>query len=215
MAEKRYESDMTRKEKRQEELKKLESMNFKGKVAYILEYYKWVFALIVVLILVINLGTQIYHNAQKIELLSIAVVDMNYMQEEGIDSLEADLLEKLGTGDKNEVITTDTSVTSSDDYNSSMKMMVVMATGSTDILICGDTTYDNYQGQEAFLTWEEILGDEYSKYEQYMTKGCLDLTKCKNWEKYDLVYYEPVYAAVVASSKQQENCIEFLKLMTE
>ena len=33
--EKRYESDMTRKEKRQNELKKLKSMTFKQKAAYI------------------------------------------------------------------------------------------------------------------------------------------------------------------------------------
>ena len=33
--EKRYESDMTRKEKRQNELKKLKSMTFKQKVGYI------------------------------------------------------------------------------------------------------------------------------------------------------------------------------------
>ena len=38
--EKRYESDMTRKEKRQNELKKLKSMTFKQKAAYIWEYYK-------------------------------------------------------------------------------------------------------------------------------------------------------------------------------
>lgn len=42
--EKRYESDMTRKEKRQNELKKLKSMTFKQKAAYIWEYYKGVFA---------------------------------------------------------------------------------------------------------------------------------------------------------------------------
>ena len=47
--EKRYESDMTRKEKWENERKKLKNMTFKQKVGYILEYYKGVFAAIVVI----------------------------------------------------------------------------------------------------------------------------------------------------------------------
>ena len=53
--EKRYESDMTRKEKRQNELKKLKSMTFKQKAAYIWEYYKGVFAGIIIACVIIRI----------------------------------------------------------------------------------------------------------------------------------------------------------------
>ena len=66
------------------------------------------------------------------------------------------------------------------------------------------------------LSWKEILGDDYSKYEEYMTDdGRLDLEKCPNWEKYNMVYYSPVYAVVMSSSKNLENCIKFLEMMVQ
>lgn len=213
--EKRYESDMTRKDKWDNEIKKMKAMSFKEKIEYIWTYYKSIFVILLVIAMVISMGMTMYHNANKIELLSIAVVDMDIDKQQQVDLLEADLLERLGTGDKNDAITMDTSASSIEDYNAVMKMMVLLGTGTTDLFICNDTIYDRYEDQEAFLTWEEILGDEYSKYEQYMTDGKLDLTKCKNWEKYNMVYYEPVYAAVLASTKKQENCVKFLELMTE
>ena len=76
--EKRYESDMTRKEKRQNELKKLKSMTFKQKAAYIWEYYKGVFAGIIIACVIISIGVQMFQNSQLKSLLSIAVVDSNY-----------------------------------------------------------------------------------------------------------------------------------------
>ena len=79
-----------------------------------------------------------------------------------------------------------------------------------------EETYKKYKQQEAFLSWKEILGDDYSKYEEYMTDdGRLDLEKCPNWEKYNMVYYSPVYAVVMSSSKNLENCIKFLEMMVQ
>lgn len=213
--EKRYESDLTRKEKWQLELKKLKGMGFKDKVIYICTYYKIVFAGILGLIIVISLGMQIYHNSQLVELLSIAIVDAGFEASEKADLLDADLLEYMGTGDKNEIIQLDTTVMSQDEYSAVMKLTVVLGTGSTDILICNDVIYDKYKAQDGFLEWEEILGEDYSEYEQYMTNGMLDLSKCKNWEKYNMVYYEPTYAAVIASTKKPKNCVKFLELMTK
>ena len=55
-------------------------------------------------------------------------------------------------------------------------MTVVMGAGTADMMFCGEETYKKYKQQEAFLSWKEILGDDYSKYEEYMTDdGRLDL----------------------------------------
>ena len=45
--------------------------------------------------------------------------------------------------------------------------------------------------------------------------GRLDLEKCPTWEKYNMVYYSPVYAVVMSSSKNLENCIKFLEMMVQ
>ena len=85
--EKRYESDMTRKEKRQNELKKLKSMTFKQKVGYIWTYYKGVFAGIIIACVIISIGVQMFQNSQLKSLLSIAVVDSNYNHDEQVEAL--------------------------------------------------------------------------------------------------------------------------------
>ena len=214
--EKRYESDMTLKEKRQNELKKLKSMTFKQKVGYIWTYYKGVFAGIIIACVIISIGVQMFQNSQLKSLLSIAVVDSNYNHDEQVEALQNDFLAYAGTGDKHEVVDVDTSLLSGDDYNAVVKMTVVMGAGTADMMFCGEETYKKYKQQEAFLSWKEILGDDYSKYEDYMTDdGRLDLEKCPNWEKYNMVYYSPVYAVVMSSSKNLENCIKFLEIMVQ
>ena len=214
--EKRYESDMTRKEKRQNELKKLKSMTFKQKVGYIWTYYQGVFAGIIIACVIFSIGVQMFQNSQLKSLLSIAVVDSNYNHDEQVEALQNDFLAYAGTGDKHEVVDVDTSLLSGDDYNAVVKMTVVMGAGTADMMFCGEETYKKYKQQEAFLSWKEILGDDYSKYEDYMTDdGRLDLEKCPNWEKYNMVYYSPVYAVVMSSSKNLENCIKFLEIMVQ
>ena len=214
--EKRYESDMTRKEKRQNELKKLKSMTFKQKVGYIWTYYKGVFAGIIIACVIISIGVQMFQNSQLKSLLSIAVVDSNYNHDEQVEALQNDFLAYAGTGDKHEVVDVDTSLLSGDDYNAVVKMTGVMGAGTADMMFCGEENYKKYKQQEAFLSWKEILGDDYSKYEDYMTDdGRLDLEKCPNWEKYNMVYYSPVYAVVMSSSKNLENCIKFLEMMVQ
>ena len=235
--EKRYESDMTRKEKRQNELKKLKSMTFKQKVGYIWTYYKGVFAGIIIACVIISIGVQMFQNSQLKSLLSIAVVDSNYNHDEQVEALQNDFLAYAGTGDKHEVVDVDTGRAwrwpgqlwhaagfistilyglLGISYDEVVKMTVVMGAGTADMMFCGEETYKKYKQQEAFLSWKEILGDDYSKYEEYMTDdGRLDLEKCPNWEKYNMVYYSPVYAVVMSSSKNLENCIKFLEMMVQ
>ena len=198
------------------ELEKLKQMSIEDRLWYIWEYYKGVFAGIIIACVIISIGVQMFQNSQLKSLLSIAVVDSNYNHDEQVEALQNDFLAYAGTGDKHEVVDVDTSLLSGDDYNAVVKMTVVMGAGTADMMFCGEETYKKYKQQEAFLSWKEVLGDDYSKYEEYMTDdGRLDLEKCPNWEKYNMVYYSPVYAVVMSSSKNLENCIKFLEMMVQ
>ena len=198
------------------ELEKLKQMSIEDRLWYIWEYYKGVFAGIIIACVIISIGVQMFQNSQLKSLLSIAVVDSNYNHDEQVEALQNDFLAYAGTGDKHEVVDVDTSLLSGDDYNAVVKMTVVMGAGTADMMFCGEETYKKYKQQEAFLSWKEVLGDDYSKYEEYMTDdGRLDLEKCPNWEKYNMVYYSPVNAVEMSSSKNLENCIKFLEMMVQ
>ena len=205
----KYESDMTPKEKRQAELEKLRGMSLGEKAGYLWTYYKiWLFVP-VILIFVIWQGMQIYHNMQEVELLSVGVVDTNLNTEEGQEAFESDLLKLLGTGDENEVIALDTGLSSGDDSASAMKRATVLGAGTLDLMICGEELYDSYDAQGAFADWEEILGEDYGKYESYFVDGRLDLSRSAKWDSYGLVIYEPVYAGALVSSENTEALRQF------
>ena len=205
----KYESDMTPKEKRQAELEKLRGMSLGEKAGYLWTYYKiWLFVP-VILIFVIWQGMQIYHNMQEVELLSVGVVDTNLNTEEGQETFESDLLKLLGTGGENEVIALDTGLSSGDDSASAMKRATVLGAGTLDLMICGEELYDSYDAQGAFADWEEILGEDYGKYEPYFVDGRLDLSRSAKWDSYGLVIYEPVYAGALVSSENTEALRQF------
>ena len=108
------------------------------------------------------------------------MVDSNYNHDEQVEALQNDFLAYAGTGDKHEVVDVDTSFLSGDDYNAVVKMIVVMGAGTTaDMMFCGEETYKNTSSRKLFEL-EGNPGDDYSKYEEYMTDdGRLDLEKCQ------------------------------------
>lgn len=200
---------MTPKEKRQAELEKLRGMSLGEKAGYLWTYYKIWLLVPVILIFVIWQGMQIYHNMQEVELLSVGVVDTNLNTEEGQETFESDLLKLLGTGDENEVIALDTGLSSGDDSASAMKRATVLGAGTLDLMICGEELYDSYDAQGAFADWEEILGEDYGKYESYFVDGRLDLSRSAKWDSYGVVIYEPVYAGALVSSENTEALRQF------
>ena len=207
--EQKHESDMTPNEKRQAEIEKLREMSLGEKAGYLWTYYKIWLLIPVILIIVIWQGIQIYHNAREVELLSIGIADTGLDTTNGQEALESDLLGLLGTGDKYEVITLDTGISSGDDSAAVMKRATVMGAGTMDMLICGEELYEEYEAQGAFADWEEILGEDYRKYEEYFDDGRLDLSKSARWDSYGLVSYEPVYAGALVSSDKTDALRQF------
>ncbi len=207
--EQKHESDMTPKEKRQAELEKLRGMSLGEKAGYLWTYYKIWLLIPVILIIVIWQGIQIYHNAREVELISIGIADSGLDTTTGQEAFERDLLVTLGTGEAHEVITLDTGISSGDDSASVMKRATVIGAGTMDMMICGEELYEEYESQGAFADWEEILGEDYGKYEEYFDDGRLDLSKSARWDSYRLVLYEPVYAGALAGSDKTDALRQF------
>ena len=71
------------------------------------------------------------------------------------------------------------------------------------MMFCGEETYKKYKQQEAFLSWKEILGDDYSKYEEYMTDdGRLDLEKMS---KLGEIQYGLLHGPLCGGDVQQQE----------
>lgn len=217
--EKRYESDLTPKEKRELEKKKLASMTLKQKIGYLWEYYKIWLLLLATVILFICLFVTMYQNSQKINLLSVGVSN-GYMEMDS-EQVTQDLVEMLGTGDKHEMATVDNSYYFNDDIESTdptiiMKFSTMVAAKSVDVLICSESVMDYYSGQQMFLEPSDYLseeqlaslGDKVADYGVRIEGSSL----LKEWK---MVLYEPVYFTVIANSGNVENAVKLLEKFEE
>ena len=201
----RYESDMTRKEKMQLEKEKLSKMNFKEKLAYIWEYYKAVIFGIIAVIFIIGTIVNIHENAKYYDLVSIAVVDYAGLQD--VSPIEEDLKEALGTGDKYEKVSIDTSYSFGEnlenaDYNTLMK--------------CSQAVYDNYSKDDYFLDLSTLFDE--ATCEKYGIKAgdtCLDISKLKKYQDMGLTYYEPCYLTVLVNTKNADNAAKLIEYLEE
>lgn len=217
--EKRYESDMTPKEKRELERKKLASMTLGQKIGYLWEYYKIWLLILAVVIMFISMFVTMYQNSQKISLMGLAVANSTTLSD--TSGVTEDLIEMLGTGDEHETVTVDTSYYFNEDIantdpNIIMKFSTMVAAQSIDVLISSEHVMDYYKDQEMFLMPSEYLseeqiaalGDRVSEYGVRIDGSSL-------LEKWDLVAYEPVYFTVIANSPNVENAVKLLEKLVE
>ena len=209
--EQKYESDLTRKEKVQLELDKIKSMKISDRIEYLWTYYKlWLLAILGI-ILAVYIGSSMWREATKEELLSIAVIGGDSMEQERVEELRMQLLTFIGSGSKKEKLSLDVAFPLGDDPTAVMKQTVVIGSGTLDLMICDADTYERYEEQEAFLEWKDVLGADYSTYETFIEDGKMVLSKSQRWNQYEAVPYNPVYVGVLNSTDKEENIKKMLE----
>lgn len=207
----KYESDMTQKEKRAQELQKIKSLKGKKRVEYLWTYYRSFLLILLVFVFVICLIVPIIQNIQRNPVLTLALVDANL--EADTESLEQKILNYLDTSGKHDEVVIDTTATSSGNY---VKLAtLLLAESDTDAVICNSDTYEFCKQKDCFIDWQKLLGNDYSDYEMYMTDGVIDLSKIPAWQEENYTLYEPVYLGVLQNSEHPETVLLFLEYLTQ
>lgn len=215
--EKRYESDMTRKEKMELEKQKLAGMSLKGKISYIWEYYKLAIFGILILIVAIISGVRIYENSKYETIVYMGLV--NSVNPENLESAEAELLKNTGSGDKYEQVSIDTSFfmkesLAKSDPNVVMKYQTYVATGTLDVLVCTEEIWKDLTNQDVFMDLSQLIPEE--QWEEYgISEGDtkIDVQNSAFLEKYGLAVYEPCYATIIASTKHEKEALKALEFL--
>ncbi|MDO5422167.1 MAG: hypothetical protein Q4F41_00390 [Eubacteriales bacterium] len=214
---KRYESDMTRKDKRELEKEKLHSMGWKGKLEYIWAYYKPQMAAILGVILLICFIVEWVDNMKKDDIFYAAVINAN--MEEDPDLAAADFKAYLGDEDEYHIVTIDTSLQMYGDaqteYAMQAKTLALIAAGSLDVMICNEENYEHYSEQESFFDMKtEVLSEElYEELKDYVQGDAILIQDAPKWKELGLTAYEPVYLCAVASGKNLENTVAFIEYL--
>lgn len=193
----KYESDMTKKEKRQLELEKLKSMSLLEKADYIWTYYKAWFAGALAVIILIYMGFTMYQGMQKNELVSVTVLGAR-MDAEQIEDFQNDVKEWMVTEKENDVVTVNANLSSNgEDYNSNIALTTLIGAQSVDVLICPKDIYEDYAGQDGFASDGMI----------FENTGFIR-------ETFD-VDYEEVYVVTMANAPHPEGAERFLEYILE
>lgn len=214
----RYESDMTRKERRLIEKEKLSTMDWKGKLGYLWTYYKFVLVIVAAVVLVIVVVCQTVENARYNDILTIGV-NMPATTADN-EKIEKAVNEAIGTGEKYDRVSLDMSYAMADvesaDYNMVMKFTTVVAAQGMDVLFTNEAIYDHYSEQGMFLDLSELLTPEQcEKYGIAKGDDYLEVTDSQWLSSMEIVDYEPVYLTVIANTKNTEKVKEFIELVEE
>lgn len=214
----RYESDMTKKEKRELEKHKLAGMSWKGKLGYIWTYYKPAMAGVIGVIALIVIVCQLVENAKYETILNVSVINASISED--TEAIQKELQSQFGTEDKYDKVTLDTTFMMGDietaDYNMVMKFTTVVAAQDMDVLITTKEVYDHYESQEMFLDLSTLFtSEECEKYGISSGMDRLDITNTPWLEKNKWVEFEPVYLTVISNTKHQDKIKEFISAVEE
>ncbi|NCB93660.1 MAG: hypothetical protein EOM40_14050 [Clostridia bacterium] len=217
MAEKRYESDMTRKEKKELERKKLSSMSWKEKAGYIWAYYKLHMAAAVGVILVLSVIGQMIYRSQFETVLSVAILNGGMGDSE---LMAEDIKKYLGDEDKYHEVSVDSSMyftgDEQADYTSVMKLTTLVSAKGIDAIISTKEQFDKYEELSAFVPMSELLtADQMEAYGDEVGEYGIHITESEKLEEYGMTVGDEAYLAVFVNSENLENAEEFISYVCE
>lgn len=217
MIEHKYESDMTSREKRQQEREKIAAMNWKEKIDYFITYYKWVLVVIIVVIMLGAVARQMYVSLNEETLLDMAILNAGQGDRE---KFMEDVRKVLGAEKDNQVVKLDTSLFGGDDaqneYNRTMKLTAVVSSETLEVLICDKEIFDQYSQEGMFLDMEEMMGPVF--YEEHEGEVGEDYVRVENSrlsEEYGLLDDGEYYLGVFCYTDHAENARKFIEYIFE
>lgn len=196
---------------KRQEWEKIKSLKGKKRLEYLWMYYRPVLYVLAVLILAGCTVWTAVGNLRKETLLSVVIVDADRQNPERFEKLEMHLLERLGTGNRKEEVFLDLSAVSTEEDDAMMNMAMKLSIAEDhDAVVLDEKTYERFRGQDIFADWEEVLGDNYPDYQEYVTgKDRLLLSDAKAWNEGWYVQYAPAYLCVLKRSERMDRVKAF------
>lgn len=213
MEEKRYESDLTRKEKRHLEWEKIKGMSWKARIAHIWEYYKPHMAVGLGIILLCCIIGQIIYRSQYETILSVAMLNSPMGDSEG---MAADFKKYLKDTDKFHEVMVDSSMIfggdGQSDYTSAMKLTTLIGAQELDVMVAPEDQFKHYTELESFYSMEEILTEEEMEmYGDAVTEYGIRIENREKLQEFQMTVGEDIYLAVFINAENVENAKSFIK----
>lgn len=217
MVKKRYESDLTGKEKRHLEWEKIKGMTWKQRIGHIWTYYKIHMAALIGILVVIGVIGQMIYNSQFDTIFQAAILNGGMGDAQ---SMTEDFKAYLGDEDKYHEIVLDSSMyfsgEESSDMTSVMKLTTLIGAKELDAMICEQSQYDKYVDLDAFVPMDELLTEEeIQEYGDDVLEYAVRVDGSEKLKEFGLDVNQPAYLAVFVNSEHQDNAKEFIRYLKE
>lgn len=214
----KYESDLTKKEKRELERQKLKSMSFGGKLQYIWAYYKApIFGLIGVIVL-LCVFKDIYDNSKITTVLSITVIDSLGSDYE---NTQKEVEKVLGVDeDEFQVVSLEQNLNTTEgglELNpyGQMALITKIEAKSVDVMIMPENYYESLDIAGYFADIKEVLGEETSaSFGSNIDSYHVTISSEEFAEQFGIPY-DPVCVAVVSNSENKENAAKWIASLAD
>lgn len=220
MSERKYESDMTKKEKRKLRKEQLLSTHGKDRIDYIWSYYKLeiFFGIIIVVVCAIIINS-LWHMRYK-QILYVGVVNAEDCDGE---KMAADFREFIDNDNKFDMVDVDTSITidpDSDlnDFYGTFRFTTYTSTSIMDVAIMDKDVFELYKDSGAFepladyLTEEDNAGLSFTDV-SVVDQTALDLTGNEKLASYGIDTSKPVYLIVSGQSENEEYVKQYIRFL--
>ncbi|MDR0886209.1 MAG: hypothetical protein LBN22_07635 [Clostridiales Family XIII bacterium] len=193
----------------------------KQKVRYFWDYYKWVIAIVIIVIALTIGAIEVIGNQMEKTIVTVAISGGNSGADSAVMATEFE--EYLGGIKKHENIkimplnsTNGQDVTA--DYGAMMQLSAMTSAGELDVFLADETNYKDYSGQDAFYNLTDVFDSEFldAHAEQISKNGdaliinaspLLDeLTQDKN---------ETYYLGIIANAPNAEIAKQFAAFLLE
>jgi hypothetical protein len=232
MAKEKDFSDMTIKERLQNEKKKLKELSFKKKIEYIWDYYKPIMVGIILTITLVSVIIQMAINISKEDVLYIATINSVTQMEENFPFVEG-FKEYAAIDERKQVVTVDTSLMLNyesedmDEYYMSavMKLAAIIAARQLDVMLMEESVYNRHLYDGTFYDLHELLPEElYKRVEPYLIWGiteeestsrpyAIDVTDIAEVDVANTFGDKEILLGVITNTKNQEYVIQFIEYL--
>lgn len=220
---KKHESDMTKKEKRELEREKLASMSKKQKLEYVVTYYKFsIIAAILIIFLIIGI-VKWADDLKKETLLYVAAIN----SELDAGTIMDDFRKSIHDTDEYHEFVLDTSIfvgtgkeENADvpiDYNAQMKITTLVGAGTVDIYICPEVIYQNYAKEDGLLyEISDLMGEDFVKeHEAICLEDAIRIENSKVLQSSGITGTEPAYLVAFRYAKHPEIIKQFINYVVK
>lgn len=212
----------------QEEKKKFRTLDFKGKMQYIWDYYKLpIIVIILAAIFITSIVQTMIKNSVEVVLNGYFI--NSYFSEEDTEQLAADFAAYAGINLNDVNINMDANISYNPEATDQMtyaaltKITAMIQLQEIDFIICDRKTFEYFSSMEAFTDLPSILPEVLYKTSEQDFIEATD-SDTGNIQKVGLpvestvlanAYTEPVYFGILKNGSHTETSIRFLEYMLQ